>query len=85
MPSTQGQLGIGYPIVTNRALVEFTSNPKHGLDRFKDLDMIEDKERQEWERLQHYFLTPHKPTKPHTVYHRTSGLVPLYTGHIPGK
>ncbi|XP_072015927.1 ciliary microtubule inner protein 2B-like [Amphiura filiformis] len=85
VPNTQGRLGIGYPVVTNRALVEFTSEPTHSLDRFKDLDMICEGEHQEWERLQQYELKPHKPRKPHTVYHRTSGLVPLYTGHIPGK
>ena len=83
MPRAQGLLGIGYPVVTNRALIEFTSHPRHGLDRFRDLDM--DRTHLEWERQQNIVMPPRKPTGPQTVYHRTSGLVPLYTGHIPGK
>ena len=71
VPRARGLIGSGYPIITHNALNEFTD----------DLLRIKESENRPID------LGPmkpvHKPTKP--IYPVESGLVPHYTGHIPGQ
>lgn len=71
VPRARPRLGMGYPIITHDALNEFTSDT----NRLKN--------------LQSEAITIHRPenkvqdTK--LIYPVESGLVPHYTGHIPGQ
>ncbi|KAL2100455.1 hypothetical protein ACEWY4_004849 [Coilia grayii] len=64
VPKSRFLIGTGYPITTNRALIQFgrdmASAPS---DREQPL--------------------PLPPTS--TIYHHHRGLLPSYTGHVPGK
>lgn len=71
VPRARPRLGMGYPIITHEALNEFTDDTKR-------LDNI-NKEA----------ITLHRPEQPvrdsRLIYPTESGLVPHYTGHIPGQ
>ena len=71
VPRARPRLGMGYPIITHEALNEFTDDTNR-------LDNI-NKEA----------ITLHRPEQPvrdsRLIYPTESGLVPHYTGHIPGK
>ncbi|XP_063424057.1 ciliary microtubule inner protein 2B-like [Mytilus trossulus] len=74
VPRSRGQLGMGYPIITNLALNEFTDD----IVRAKSLDgsgarTVTFKET----------TRPKSDGKP--IYPIETGLVPHYTGHIPGQ
>ncbi|XP_014680145.1 PREDICTED: protein FAM166B-like, partial [Priapulus caudatus] len=69
IPKARGLMGIGYPVVTNLALLDFqTEMDSHTTNCSRPVIV----ERQS--------ASP-KLTKP--VYPTDSGLVPHYTGHIP--
>ena len=64
-------MGMGYPLLTNKALCEFT-NESERLKRVKDLPVT--------------VVRPEikiVDTKP--IYVKDSGQVPHYTGHVPGN
>ena len=70
VPRARGYMGVGYPVLTNKALCEFAD---------------------ESERLVRLSSLPVKVFRPEVklvdtkpIYVRDSGLVPHYTGHIPG-
>lgn len=71
VPRARPRLGMGYPIITHEALNEFTSDTS----RLNDLKSQP--------------ITIHRPeAKVHDsklIYPVESGLVPHYTGHIPGQ
>ena len=71
VPRSRGLLGKGYPIITHEALNDFT-------DDLMRIKMAAGKpisiRREEIMRID---------TKP--IYPKESGLVPHYTGHIPGR
>jgi len=71
VPRARGEMGMGYPLLTNKALCEFT-NESERLRRVKDLPVVV--ERPEIKIVD---------TKP--IYMKDSGQVPHYTGHVPGK
>ena len=71
VPRARGEMGVGYPLLTNKALCEFT-NESERLRRVKDLPVVV--ERPEIKIVD---------TKP--IYMKNSGQVPHYTGHVPGK
>lgn len=71
VPRARPRLGMGYPIITHEALNEFTSDTS----RLKD--------------IQGQPITIHRPEvnirDSKLIYPVESGLVPHYTGHIPGQ
>ena len=71
VPRSRAHLGMGYPTITNLALNEFTDDIKR-----------HDGVMHEGVRLEapKYHVTDGKP-----IYPVETGLVPHYTGHIPGK
>ena len=71
VPRARGEMGMGYPLLTNKALCEFT-NESERLKRVKDLPVVV--ARPEIKIID---------TKP--IYMKDSGQVPHYTGHVPGK
>lgn len=71
VPRARGQMGMGYPLLTNKALCEFTDESDR-LKRVKDLPVVV--ERPEFKLVD---------TKP--IYMKDSGQVPHYTGHVPGN
>lgn len=71
VPRARGYMGMGYPVVTNKALCEFADESER-LRRLSNLPVKV--ERPEVKLVD---------TKP--IYIKDSGLVPHYTGHIPGK
>ena len=71
VPLARGEMGMGYPLLTNKALCEFT-NESERLKRVKDLPVT--------------VVRPEikmVDTKP--IYVKDSGQVPHYTGHVPGN
>lgn len=71
VPRARGEMGVGYPLLTNKALCEFT-NESERLKRVKDLPVT--------------VVRPEikiVDTKP--IYVKDSGQVPHYTGHVPGN
>lgn len=71
VPRARGEMGMGYPLLTNKALCEFT-NESERLKRVKDLPVT--------------VVRPEikiVDTKP--IYVKDSGQVPHYTGHVPGE
>lgn len=71
VPRARGQMGMGYPLLTNKALCEFTDESDR-LKRVKDLPVVV--QRPEFKLVD---------TKP--IYMKDSGQVPHYTGHVPGE
>ena len=71
VPRARGEMGVGYPLLTNKALCEFT-NESDRLKRVKDLPVIVERP-----------VIKIVDTKP--IYTKDSGQVPHYTGHVPGK
>jgi len=71
VPRARPRLGMGYPIITHEALNEFTSDTSR------------------LGNLQTQPITIHREDKPirdtRLIYPVESGLVPHYTGHIPGQ
>lgn len=70
VPRARGEMGVGYPLLTNKALCEFTDESER-LNRVKDLPVT--------------VVRPEikiVDTKP--IYVKDSGQVPHYTGHVPG-
>ena len=71
VPRARPRLGMGYPIITHEALNEFTSDTKRLTD------------------IKEQGITIHREERPikdsRLIYPVESGLVPHYTGHIPGK
>lgn len=70
VPRARGEMGMGYPLLTNKALCDFTVESDR-LKRVKELPITVD--RPEIKIVD---------TKP--IYIRGSGQVPHYTGHVPG-
>ena len=71
VPRARGLLGAGYPLITHTALGEFGDDIK----RSKDI-------------AEKPVIMQRQPTmKPDAwpIYHVDTGLVPHYTGHIPGQ
>lgn len=71
VPKARRYLGLGYPIVTCHALQEHTAEGKRlNLTKNEPIDL-------------------HKPTEKVVssvgLYPKETGLLPRYTGHIPGK
>ena len=71
VPRARGQMGMGYPLLTNKALCEFTDESDR-LKRVKDLPVVVERP-----------VIKIVDTKP--IYLKDSGQVPHYTGHVPGK
>ena len=71
VPRARGEMGMGYPLLTNKALCEFT-NESERLRRVKDLPVVVERPG-----------IKIVDTKP--IYMMDSGQVPHYTGHVPGK
>lgn len=71
VPRARGEMGVGYPLLTNKALCEFT-NESDRLKRVKDLPVIVERP-----------VIKIVDTKP--IYTKDSGHVPHYTGHVPGE
>lgn len=71
VPRARGEMGMGYPLLTNKALCEF-KNESERLKSVKDLPVT--------------VVCPQikiVDTKP--IYVKDSGQVPHYTGHVPGN
>jgi len=68
VPKARFLFGSGYPIITNKALIQFSKEMKAGQTSLN----LEEEE------------PTSLPMIP-TVYPSKSGLLPSYTGHIPGK
>lgn len=71
VPRARGEMGMGYPVLTNKALCDFTDESDR-LKRVKDLPITVDRP-----------VIKIVDTKP--IYIKGSGQVPHYTGHVPGK
>ena len=71
VPRARGKMGVGYPLLTNKALCEFTDESER-LKRVKDQPVTVDRP-----------VIQLVDTKP--IYVKDSGQVPHYTGHVPGK
>lgn len=71
VPRSRGQLGMGYPIITHQGLNEFTNDLKNMKAAMsRDVNLKRE--------------AP-KATNTKPIYPVESGLVPHYTGHIPGQ
>ncbi|XP_038045614.1 protein FAM166B-like [Patiria miniata] len=78
IPKARGLIGMSYPIITNHALNEFTSDPRHAMSRLQGaLD------KGEMPVIRGCIKLPR--LDPNLIYPTESGLVPHYTGHIPGQ
>lgn len=71
VPRSRGMLGMGYPLITHAALNEFTDNLKKNKTISTHPIMVHREES--------------RPVNTTQVYPVESGLVPHYTGHIPGE
>lgn len=72
MPKARGLVGASYPLITHMALNEFTDDANNRKTQSAQPIKV------------HRDETPPKiDTKP--VYPIESGLIPHYTGHVPGK
>jgi len=71
VPCSRGLIGMGYPKYTNKALCDFTTN------------YIETKTNAKLPIVINRPTKPVENTKP--IYYKDSGMVPHYTGHIPGE
>ncbi|XP_006818417.1 ciliary microtubule inner protein 2B-like [Saccoglossus kowalevskii] len=71
VPKARGLLGVGYPKLTHNALNEFTTEHGNVLkNRYKPVTLQRDASKVHDSKL---------------IYPISSGLVPQYTGHIPGQ
>ena len=71
VPKSRKYMGKGYPVITNEALKEHADSEQH-ISQVKTEPVIVHRP------------TPHPPQMP-KIYPVKSGLVPNYTGHIPGR
>lgn len=71
VPCSRGLIGMGYPKYTNKALCNFTNR------------IIETKTNAKLPIVIKRPTQPVENTKP--IYYKDSGMVPHYTGHIPGE
>lgn len=71
VPLSRGQMGMGYPLLTNKALCSFSDETAR-VKAVQDQPVV--------------IRRPGvKPVKTSTIYElKGSGLVPHYTGHVPG-
>ncbi|XP_033642971.1 protein FAM166B-like [Asterias rubens] len=70
IPKARGLIGMGYPIITNCALSEFTYDPLQAVSNAE---------------VPHRGIIKLPRLDPNQIYPTESGLVPHYTGHIPGQ
>lgn len=71
VPRARGKLGMGYPLITHMALNEFTDDSK----RHKEIELVPFQ-------IHRDGIVQGASAK---IYPVESGLVPHYTGHIPGE
>lgn len=71
VPRSRGLLGLGYPLITHNALNEFTDEVKEYKVR-KSLPVTIYRDKTNY-------------VDANLLYPNESGLVPHYTGHIPGE
>ena len=71
VPKTQRYLGEGYPIITSKALREHDSETERMNRSYVEPVVVR--------------RPPGKPAPSVILYPKTTGLVPRYMGHIPGK
>lgn len=81
---------MGYPVITNRALLDFTNDNRHAIIRLKQYGQADTYKSQQKDgscTAEDGYLPAVQSTKNKqpVIYPMDSGLVPLYTGHIPGK
>ncbi|KAJ8039274.1 hypothetical protein HOLleu_16934 [Holothuria leucospilota] len=86
VPRSRGYIGMGYPVVTNRALVDFTNDDSHAITKLKQYGQADTFMGQKnGVYTDEGYLPAIKGDKKPVIYPIDSGLVPNYTGHIPGE
>ena len=74
VPRSEKYFGQGYPINTKRALIEFAEDGMRMQETQQKSFTLEPPEREKTAPMDQY-----------AIYPKSTGLIPHYTGHIPGK